>query len=344
MRVGMLEAPGSLFPSPDSPLLEARRVGETAERDILSLALPRNEAFEALYSYLTVDEPAVHLMPVHFLPRSSRGVVERRFLLPLGVAAKLEYVRSRWIDEIVDQGSVAASPDVYRLHDAVVDLIMARYSEVLRGRGRSVFFRTLIALYARHAVSVAVDGSRPASRVSALGEEEYSAQVRARNGSFRASVDAVMMLAGAPERLLQRARECWHSWVLGAQLYDDALDVEEDYGANHLTWAVARTLTGLHESEGGDHRPDRDRFYEAALTGGALTETLEWAESCFENAARLAEIEFPSWAALQRACITQTSRLRGDLQQLTTEAAEGKDGRETSRPSPRGGVGVRGSL
>lgn len=315
----MLEPPGEIL-SEDLPLLEARSIGETAERAVLSLALPREEAFKALYNYLVVDEPAVHLMPLHFLPRSSHSSVEHRSLHPLGVAAKLEYVRSRWIDEIVDSGSMVSSSAAHRLQDALVDLIIARYSEVLHGRGPSTFFQTLTGLYASHATSVAVDGSRARSGTVLLSDERYSAQVRARNGSFRASVDAVLLLVGAPEELLQRARESWHLWVLGAQLYDDALDVEEDFESGHLTWTVARTLTGLHQNEDGDHRPDRDRFYEAALTGGALTETLSWAESCFESSARLAEIEFPSWASLQRACIIQTSRLREDFQELTTEA------------------------
>lgn len=318
--MGMLETLGEIS-SPDPPLLEASSVGEAAERAILAIALPRDEAFEALYSYAVVDEPAVHLMPLHFLPRSSRGTVQRRLLHPLGVAAKLEYVRSRWIDEIVDTGPTKSASATHRLHDALVDLIVARYSGVLRGREASPFLQTLTGLYARHAVSVAVDGSRARPGTGALSGEEYAAQVRARNGSFRAAVDAVLLLAGAPEELLYKARESWHLWILGAQLYDDALDVEEDFEGGHPTWTVARALTGLHRDGASDAQPHRDEFYRAALTDGALTETLAWAESCFESAARLAEAEFPSWAALQRACTVQTGRLRADFQDLTSEAA-----------------------
>ena len=316
----MLEALGGI-PSPDPPLLEASSVGEAAQRAILAIALPKDKAFEALHSYAVVDEPAVHLMPLHFLPRSSPVTVERHLLHSLGVAAKLEYVRSRWIDEIVDTGSTRSAAATHRLHDALVNLIVARYSEVLRGREASPFFQTLTVLYARHAVSVAVDGARAVPETEALSGEEYAAQVRARNGSFRAAVDAVLLLAGAPEGLLYKARECWHLWILGAQLYDDALDVEEDFEGGHPTWTVARTLTGLHRDGANDAQPHRDEFYRAALVDGALTETLAWAEWCFESAARLAEAEFPSWAALQRACIVQTGRLRADLQDLTSEAA-----------------------
>lgn len=318
----MLETPDPK-PSPASgpPLLDARSVGETAERAVLSIALPREKAFEALHNYVAVDEPAVHLMPLHFLPRSSPSAVERGCLHPLGVAAKLEYARSRWIDEIVDVGPMESSSAVHRLHDALLDLVFAKYSEALRGRA-GTFFQTLVDLYARHTVSVAVDGSRARATAPPLTAEEYSAQVSARNESFRASVDAVLLLAGASEEIARGARESWRLWVLGAQLYDDALDVEEDFESNHLTWTVARTLAGLHGDGAGDRRPDQDAFYEAALTGGALAGTLSWAESCFESAARLAETEFPSWAALQQGCITQTSRLRGDLQKLASETAQ----------------------
>ena len=318
----MLETPGTK-PSAvsDPPLLDARSVGETAERAVLSIALPMEKAFEALHRYVAVDEPAVHLMPLHFLPRSSHSAVERGCLHPLGVAAKLEYARSRWIDEVVDVGPMENASVVHRLHGALLDLVFAKYSEALRDRA-GLFFRTLVDLYARHTVSVAVDGSRARTATVPLTAEEYSAQVSARNESFRASVDAVLLLAGASEEIVRAARESWRLWVLGAQLYDDALDAEEDFESDHSTWTVARTLADLHGDGAGDRRPDQDAFYEAALMGGALTETLLWAESCFESAARLAETEFPSWAALQQGCITQTSRLRGDFQKLTAETAQ----------------------
>jgi len=111
--------------------------------------------------------------------------------------------------------------------------------------------------------------------------------------------------------------------VLGAQFYDDALDLEEDFESEDLTWTVARTLADLVKYETGDRRPDLDAFYETALVEGALTDTLAQAESFFRSAERLAEDEFPSWAVLQRACIKQTSKLREDLQGLATRVARG---------------------
>lgn len=322
MWVGMLGAHEAALPQTSGlPHLDARSVGETAERAVLSLSLPRNEAFTALYNYLAVDEPAVHLMPLHFLPRSSRRGVEHDFLHPLGVAAKLEYVRSRWIDEIVDQGSTESWLAVHRLHEALVELIIARYSEVLHGREAVKFFQTLSGLYALHTVSVAVDECRPRHALASLTREAYMAQVRTRNGAFRASVDATILLSGAAAETLRIARESWHLWVLGAQLYDDALDVEEDFESGNQTWTVARTFADLDGGSTTDLRPDQDSFYEAALVGGALEETFSWAESCFRAAAHLAEDEFPSWSALQRACVTQTSALRRDLAALATAIA-----------------------
>lgn len=305
----------------DLPALDARSVGEAAEKAVLSLSVPRGSTFAALYSYLAVDEPAVHLMPLHFLPGSSRRRVQRDDLHALGVAAKLEYVRSRWIDEIIDSGCKGSLLAAHDLHGELVELIFARYSEALRDRKAAEFFRTLAGLYAHHAATLAVDGSPPRHPSGLPTEEGYAAHVRARNGSFRASVDAVLLVAGASAETLQTARQSWHLWILGAQLYDDALDVEEDFQQESPTWTVARALADLGADADEARRPDRDTFYEAALVGGAVAETLAWAESCFLSAADLADDEFPSWAALQRACITQTSRLRTDFQSLAAGLA-----------------------
>lgn len=320
----LLKAPQARLPhvpSSDPPALDARSVGEAAERLVLGLAVPRDRAFAALYNYLVVDEPAVHLMPLHFLPRSTGCGVGRGDLQSLGVAAKLEYARSRWVDEIIDAGRAESLLAAHGLHDELVKLVFERYSEVLRDRAAGDFFRTLAGLYARHGASLAVDGSRPRRPSGPLTEEDYSAQVHARNGSFRASLDAVLLLAGVPEDTLQTARQSWHMWVLGAQLYDDALDVEEDFESESLTWTVARTLNRIGPNTGTSRRPDRDTFYEAALADGSVVETLVWAETCFRSAASLADAEFPSWAALQRACITQTSTLRTDFQSLAAGLA-----------------------
>lgn len=321
----MLKAPEPGLPhaSSDLPALEARLVGEAAEKAVLSLSMPKDRVFADLYSYLAVDEPAVHLMPLHFLPRSSRRSVGRDDLHSLGVAAKLEYVRSRWVDEIVDAGYAGSLLAVHNLHGGLVKLIFECYSGVLGGHPASDFFRTLAGLYAHHGASLAVDGSRPAYPFGSLTREQYSAQVHARNGSFRASLDAVLLVAGASAETLRQARQSWHLWVLGAQLYDDAVDVEEDFESQSPTWTVTRTLASLGADAAGGRQPDRDSFYEAALTGGGVMETLTWAEACFRSASDLADAEFPSWAALQRACIQQASKLREDFQGLAARVGQG---------------------
>jgi hypothetical protein len=73
-----------------SAMLKARSIGEEAERAALSLPLKREKVFESYYTYLTVDEPAVHLMPLHFLPQASREQVGEGPLRELAVAGKLE--------------------------------------------------------------------------------------------------------------------------------------------------------------------------------------------------------------------------------------------------------------
>ena len=78
-----------------SALLSARRIGEEAERAALSLPLTGEKVFESYYTYLTVDEPAVHLMPLHFLPPALREQVGEGSLRELAVAGKLEYARNR---------------------------------------------------------------------------------------------------------------------------------------------------------------------------------------------------------------------------------------------------------
>lgn len=213
------------------------------------------------------------------------------------------------------------------LHCELIGLILARYSDVLHGSEATEFLKTLAGLYARHGMSLAVDGSHPRGRPQLLSKEEYYAQVHARNGSFRASIDAVLLLVGASETILQQARQAWHLWVLGAQLYDDALDAEEDFESGSVTWTVDRTLAGLGARADGGYRPDRDTFYEEALVGGALVETLDRAESCFRSAASLADGEFPSWAALQRSCITQASRLRTDFVALANKIGRRRESR-----------------
>jgi hypothetical protein len=221
-----------------SATLNARRVAEDAERTVLSLPEAQEEGFESFLAYLAVDEPAIHLMPLHFLPERLRGSVGDDSLQELAVAAKLEYARNRWLDEMADSTDPSGLPlSTHRLNDALLALIGSRYAGVLDGPAAASFFPTLARLHARHSLSLVLDGAwsrHPAS----FTLEEYVEHARARHGPVRAPVDAVLLLAGASEDELHSARSSWHDWALGVQFYDDSLDVEEDFRDRNPSWVA----------------------------------------------------------------------------------------------------------
>jgi hypothetical protein len=304
--------------------LNARRVAEEAEATVLSLPEAQEESFESFLAYLAVDEPAIHLMPLHFLPARSRSSVGDDSLQELAVAAKLEYARNRWLDEMADSTDPSAVPlSTHRLNDALLGLIGSCYAGVLDGAAAASFFPTLARLYARHGLSLVLDSAWSRHPASSITLEEYVEHARARHGPVRAPVDAVLLLAGAPEDELHSARSSWHDWALGVQFYDDALDVEEDFRDRNPSWVVSRTFEHFGERAGdhaGERLPDPDLFYETALTEGVVSEALARAESFFAESARLAEQMFPTWAALQRACVSQARELREDYERLVAEA------------------------
>jgi len=305
-------------------MLNARCIGEEAERVALSLSLRQEEAFESFYAYLTIDEPAVHLLPLHFLPHAWRGQVGESLLYELAVAAKFEYARNRWLDEVADHpDSVPGLSSTHRVNDALLDLICSRYSRVLDGVVAADFFRVLANLYARHALSMTLDSTWYRKSASSITLEEYAEHARMRHGPVRAAVDAVLMSVGAADDLLERARASWHNCALGIQFYDDALDIEEDLRNRNLSWTVTRTFEYFDGHSGNSNTqsmPDPDVFYEVALTEGVICETLSQAESFFAESARLAEPTFPSWVEYQQACVSQTRLLREDYEKLITDA------------------------
>jgi hypothetical protein len=305
-------------------MLNARRIGEEAERAALSLSLTREKVFESYYTYLTVDEPAVHLMPLHFLPHAMREKIGEGPLRELAVAGKLEYARNRWLDEIVDHpGSAPGLSQAHRLNDALIALINSRYAEVLDGSAAASFFPVLSGLHARYGLSLILDGARFGGFIPPVALEEYAEHARTRHGPVRAPVDAVLLLTGATDSLLGRARSSWHNWALGVQFYDDALDVEEDFRDRNLSWAVGRVLDYFRPSPDNPaalSMPDPDTFYERALAEGVVSEALSHAESFFAESARLAEPAFPSWVTFQRACMSQARRLREDYEKLVRGA------------------------
>ena len=304
-------------------MLSARHIGEKAERAALSLSLAHGTVFEAFYSYVIVDEPAVHLMPLHFLPITSRERVDEGSLQDLAVAAKLEYARNRWLDELVDKPCSAPELSAeHRLNEALLGLIHSRYFRVLDGPVAAAFFSVLSNLYACYGLSLVLDSTWCRNPTSAMVLHEYAEHARMRHGPVRAPLDAVLLLVGADDELLQRARSSWHNWALGVQFYD-ALDIEEDFRDRNLSWTVARTLEffdGYSEHPDSQSPTAQDAFYEKALREGVICETLGHAESFFAEAARLAEPTFPSWVTYQHACASRVKHLRADYEKLLAGA------------------------
>ena len=305
-------------------MLDAHQVAVEAEDAVRKLSVARDAQFEALYSCLIVDEPAVHLLPLHFLPPDSEGVVEPAVLHDLGVAAKLEYARNRWLDEMVDaQTPYPASLTAHRLNDALLASINGRYARVVDGPMAPSFYEILSNLYARHGLSVILDGQRAGYPERAMSLKEYVEHARARHGPMRAPLDALLLLVGASERTIRRARASWHNWELGVQFYDDALDVEEDYRARNSSWVLSRSLEIFRngpDGRGPSVLPDPERFYELALTEGVVCRALTLAENFFAASARQAEGTFPTWAAYQRECLSRTASLREDYEGFVAEA------------------------
>lgn len=210
----------------------------------------------------------------------------------------------------------------HRLNEALLSLIHSCYTEVLDGAAAATFFRVLADLHARHGLSSILDSTWYRKPASSMTFREYAEHARARHGPVRAPLDAVLLAIGAEESLLGRARDSWHDWALGVQFYDDALDLEEDFRDQNLSWTVAHTLgyfDGCHSNPGSQGVPTSDEFYEKALVEGVISETLSHAESFFAESARLAEPIFPSWATYQKACINRVRLLREDYGKLITE-------------------------
>lgn len=278
-----------------------------------SLPYTSESEFERFYTYLLVDEPIIQLMPGYFLPFWVENEVQPETLRTLAVAAKLENARNRWLDEMVDGHTpfvTLTSP--HGLNEAIVSLTNRLYASVLPCEQAAHFFGRLATLYSRHSLSLVLDGKRFGLLQRPLKLAEYEIQAKARHSSVRAPLDALLTLVGADEGQYTRATDSWHAWGLGAQLYDDALDVEEDFRHGTLTWTVSRTLECF-----GSHSPENvDEFYGVCLKEGIVAETLKRAEAHFARAGELALSAFPRWTLVQHGCMRQARVLREDYERL----------------------------
>lgn len=299
--------------APVSHWLDNAEICQEALRAASSLPCAGNADLESFYAFLMVDEPIVQLMPGYFLPEWAEPTVEPESLRALAVAAKLENARARWMDELVDDPGVRVPPAfAHELNDAIVGLVYRRYREVLPGEMAAPFFDRLAVLHARHSLTLVLDGQRWDASCPSLSFADYEAHARIRHSPVRAPLDALLSLLRADGDLWASATESWHAWGLGAQLYDDALDVEEDFERGGLTWTVRRTLDYF----GGGVPVEPDEFYEVALTQGVVAKTLELAEACFSRAAELAQPDLPRWVPVQQGCGLQARTLREDYERL----------------------------
>ena len=67
------------------------------------------------------------------------------------MAAKFEYARNRWLDEVADHaGAAPGLSSTHRVNDALLEFIHSRYSNVLDGPVAEKLFDVLSNLYARH--------------------------------------------------------------------------------------------------------------------------------------------------------------------------------------------------
>lgn len=298
---------------PVSAWLDNAEICQEAIGAAADLAYKGAAGFEAFYTYLLVDEPIIQLMPGYLLPLWAEQKVHSGTLRTLAVAAKLENARNRWLDEMVDDHDASVSlATSQELNEAIVGLINRRYAQTLPDGLAACFFERLTTLYARHSLSLVLDGRRRVTFERPIALADYEVHAKARHGPVRAPLDALLILVRADEDQYAMATNSWHAWGLGAQFYDDALDVEEDFRHGTVTWTVGRTL----ECFGGRVPRNSDEFYEVALREGIVTETLKRAEDHFTRAAALARRSFPRWESIQHGCRRQAQTLREDYERL----------------------------
>ena len=300
--------------------MDAESVSRSARTAAASLPEAKAGAFKRLLPFF-VSEPVLDTLPVRFLPREANGCVGGDVLHELAVGGKLVYAHIRWLDDLADEprpGGPGSS--VHALSEAIASLARMKFEEVLGPPHVAPFLSNLAQLYARYAASLAVDKALQAF-AGPLTLDYYVEHAKARSAPVRAPVDAMLSLVDAPEEQVERARSCFEWCVAGLQLYDDALDVEDDFKERRLSWVVSETLRAL-DARGPEDVPDADQFYETALVEGFLIRNLAAAEVLFKKALRLAEPAFPNCVDCLDAMLRHTREYKGDLQRSVTSACQ----------------------
>jgi hypothetical protein len=300
--------------------IDAESVSKSARAAVASLPEAKVEAFKRLLPFF-VAEPVLDTLPVSFLSMGDEGSVRGDVLHELAVAGKLVYAHVRWLDDLADEPRPGGPGwSVHALSEALASLARTKFERVLGPSQAAPFLSTLAQLYARYAASLAVDTASQAFS-GHLTLDDYVEHAKARAAPIRAPVDAVLLLVGAPEDRTQKARSCFEWCVAGLQLYDDALDVEDDFKEGRLSWVVSATLRAL-DARGAEDAPDADLLYETALVEGFLARNLAVAEALFQEALSLADSAFPNCVDCLNAMSRHAHEYKSDLEGLVTSAVK----------------------
>jgi len=312
-----------------------------ATKTILSApGVKASEALADLLPFLLTPEPVVEELPALFLPAGTgTDHVDPGAMLEVAVAGKIVYAHVRWLDDLADSLDRPLAPPgaIHRLSEALSREAHARFATALRGSGEAAadFFSSLADLNARYAASLAIDCafSRRLQLVR-LSLEDYVEHAKSRAAPLRTPLDALHVLIGVSQEDKQLGRSCFELTASAMQLYDDTLDVEEDYGDGRLSWVVAETLRHLGDP---DEHPGADEFYEAALLAGFIDRNLAAAEELYAEALSLAEGRFPGCVEFLRNEARQTRAMKEDMARIVSSARRTEERRETSVTPPNDG-------
>ncbi len=260
-------------------------------------------------------------LPARFLPERAHGYVSRDALHNIAVAGKLVYAQVRWLDDIADGPTLIgeSQASIHSLNSALANLIQAMFARALGPPKARPFFAKLANLYVRYAASLAADTGLRRIDGGSVSLESYVAHAQARAAPVLAPVEAVLLLVEASADETQKARSCLENCAAGLQLYDDALDIEEDFESGRFSWVVGETLRAISVSQ-DDRFPDADDFYRVALLGGHLTNNLTIAETLFDRAIGLVAYEFPLFAEYVRSELRNVHGFREDLEKMIASA------------------------
>lgn len=305
-------------------MLESRTVRDEALDSLDGCTFPASgNHLDTLRALVSVQDPVFDCLPLHFCgPRDSgtgaivaEGTGSER-ILALAISGKLLYAQLRWLDAVLDGPDNTPHSTVHQVNEALVDLIQDRMVQGAADPPSAL--RALSKLYARYSASAVLDATYSGTVCAQFGFDDYVAQAKARAAPVRAPVDVVLAEPGVSSGTRSDAAESFELFTVGLQFYDDALDAEEDFRDRRPSWLVCATLKDPSNREFADAEPGK--FYEKALTGGFVSESLRAAEQYFEASYAVAETRFPSWAEFQRQYSTDAAALREQYDDLISSA------------------------